>query len=499
MTATSKRNLTLVSWSGGGAKGTVYSGVHHALELTKIFEKLTYSSGASAGSFIAALSSFGMSSIDLRRQVIKTRVDKLLGEQVSNNPFSPYSGTPIFEFIRDNIHASAKKFIEPLKEPHYLKETLEDPLYELTFKDLDELHRLNPKRFKKLKLVVTNQITGQPEYVDSSTKPNAGIARTCQASCAIPGVLEKVIIDNTPYVDGALRDPVPIRGAKQEEILAISFGTKINKNKNPLYQALYGSRIQENNRALKKPKTLMTRLSDSILALYVPDYDGTTSEVKHQAFQNIVAFPLQYIEIRVGHLGTLDFPKATQYYSQLNAIGFLDTINYITNHELEDESAFNSEKFYACFVFNFIAIYKATLVASHSGYDHDPLLTKLSYENISNREQYYLIRESIEIEIQPHCSSDYFCNNNIDYAWGSTQAFAIALAYEYTTEIIKPEDLLKAITNRNTEHSLFNCFGFFSKEPDTIAISKALDGISTLNDDHVVTNHEATLSNSIFR
>ena len=67
----------------------------------------------------------------------------------------------------------------------------------------------NPMEFVT---VTTDALTGKPRYISKSE-----LVRDCytpfMASSAIPGVCRPVLIDEVPYYDGALGDPVPVAKA----------------------------------------------------------------------------------------------------------------------------------------------------------------------------------------------------------------------------------------------------------------------------------------------
>jgi hypothetical protein len=181
-------------------------------------------------------------------------------------------------------------------------------------------------------------------------------------------------------------------------------------------------------------------LRDWYVPQYVPDNGCKNTEIKQKEVEKIFSeYPLQYMEIRVGHLGIVDFTKANQFYRVLNATGFLDAINYITNHEVENNSLFKQDLFYETFVNNFIAIYKATLIISGNDYEQDNLLTQILSDKLGFRSQYYLIRDSLEIELT---FPSYLFLNNVDYALDSPQAFALTRAYEYACNLIDSDVLL---------------------------------------------------------
>lgn len=61
------------------------------------------------------------------------------------------------------------------------------------------------------KVGVTNAITGEPEYRDGTIME--GMTELLEATCAIPIMFPTINIDGTPYYDGGVADPIPIRKA----------------------------------------------------------------------------------------------------------------------------------------------------------------------------------------------------------------------------------------------------------------------------------------------
>lgn len=66
----------------------------------------------------------------------------------------------------------------------------------------------------KILIGVTNALTGRAEYFDGKNMDTK--CTMLRASCAIPLVFPKVMINNKPYFDGGLADPIPIRKAIQD-------------------------------------------------------------------------------------------------------------------------------------------------------------------------------------------------------------------------------------------------------------------------------------------
>lgn len=70
------------------------------------------------------------------------------------------------------------------------------------------------------------------------------------------------------------------------------------------------------------------------------------------------------VELRVGNIKTTDFDKATKSARVMDALGYLDTVNYITNHELHDPKVFNVDKFFVDLMNQFEHIHRATILGS---------------------------------------------------------------------------------------------------------------------------------------
>lgn len=71
------------------------------------------------------------------------------------------------------------------------------------------------KEYKgKVLIGVTNALTGRAEYLDGKKMDTK--CTMLRASCAIPLMFPKVMINNKPYFDGGLADPIPVRKAIQD-------------------------------------------------------------------------------------------------------------------------------------------------------------------------------------------------------------------------------------------------------------------------------------------
>lgn len=63
----------------------------------------------------------------------------------------------------------------------------------------------------RVRVGVTNALTGQPEYMDGKKLDNN--CTMLRATCAIPLFFPAIDINGTPYFDGGIGDPIPIRKA----------------------------------------------------------------------------------------------------------------------------------------------------------------------------------------------------------------------------------------------------------------------------------------------
>lgn len=63
----------------------------------------------------------------------------------------------------------------------------------------------------RLRVAVTNCLTGKAEYMDGLKMEND--FKELRATCSIPIMFPPVMINNVPYYDGGVADPIPIRKA----------------------------------------------------------------------------------------------------------------------------------------------------------------------------------------------------------------------------------------------------------------------------------------------
>lgn len=66
----------------------------------------------------------------------------------------------------------------------------------------------------KVEFGITNAVTGEIEYKDALTMDKK--CMMLRASCAIPLLFPEIHLSNTPYFDGAITDPIPIKRAMEQ-------------------------------------------------------------------------------------------------------------------------------------------------------------------------------------------------------------------------------------------------------------------------------------------
>ncbi|HAT2106258.1 TPA: patatin-like phospholipase family protein [Legionella pneumophila] len=147
-------------------------------------------------------------------------------------------------------------------------------------------------------------------------------------------------------------------------------------------------------------------------------------------------YSLRTVELRVGGINTTSFDEATKVARIMDALGYLDTINHITNHNLHDPNIFNEEKFYVDTVTRFKSIYHGVLAGSKRDIKRDKLTKCIralefdlrsqgkSQEQIS-RQVFQLIKDNVERNLK------------------SPEAFALSRAVEYHNKVLTEEELFK--------------------------------------------------------
>ncbi|MCC8417993.1 MAG: patatin-like phospholipase family protein [Rickettsia endosymbiont of Bryobia graminum] len=415
-------------FSGGGAKGAIYSGAHKALEESGVIKNIKAIAGSSAGAITAAVIASGIEPEEFEKISKNTNLKELLGNKGFSAGLVQISkdGTPLYKLldstIRNNVsnYLKDKDFIElcnqglvrvdnkikklkkeeqellqegpasdleenikildfrkqqleqqanrlenlrqsNCKELHILRETCSQQ-GKIFFKDLALLRLLDPEKFKDLYITAVNKGTGELEIFNADNTPDIEIALACRASASIPVVFEPVKIGDNYYVDGGYRDNIPmkyfatdnkddnsikqletiedIKKAKQNgRVLALAFGSGMDSDANI---AIYSGKNFDS------PTAIMKFFLNVLLKMvanvggkfkYTKAVDETNEELRENAL-NTIALDTQGIS-------TMDFDDAQKYSSYLHIKGYLQTLEYLDNHQVgkEVDKNFNQQKF----------------------------------------------------------------------------------------------------------------------------------------------------------
>ncbi|KTC85060.1 patatin-like phospholipase family protein [Legionella brunensis] len=216
---------------------------------------------------------------------------------------------------------------------------------------------------------------------------------------------------------------------------------------------LLGSFVKEKMKPILYDAGVIERLKRNVLVEVLGDLHTSFKNTaqKEAGYQKLRSdYALRTVELRVGNIKTTDFDEATKLARVMDALGYLDTINYITNHELYGPDDFNEEQFYIDLVDNFEHIHRATLMGAGKDASKDPLIreiaalrTQLEYQgkpnDVISRQVYQLIKDKVERRLD------------------SIEAFALARAVEYGNKTLTADALFK-----ETYEEGFNRSGTFS-------------------------------------
>lgn len=258
-----KEPFKYIAFSGGGAKGAIYSGVHETLKDSGVLDGIDEVAGSSAGAITASVIASGITKEDFQYLSQNTNFKDLLGSgtKVPGTGVKVNAGgEPLEEFVRKAI---SKNVTDYLKSTDVLEvcgtrmQAVDDELVSLegrddqesldrvdalnkqqaslqsimddggarladinkrvqetdkvTFGDLDLLHNLNPVKFKGLVITATKKSNSELMLFNAENTPDVEIAKAAHASSSIPFVFKPVEIDGVKYVDGGCYDNIPLK------------------------------------------------------------------------------------------------------------------------------------------------------------------------------------------------------------------------------------------------------------------------------------------------
>ena len=225
-------NISELVFNGGGAKGAGMPGVYFALSMCNKWDNIDAIAGTSVGSLSAALFSVSPNLSKFAEFIDKTNFNNELN--ISYTFFPLYMRQDRLKtFVNDFLKKEIMNFLKSNESSDIkdLKDNVNSPDYKITFHDMQVLNNHDPKKFKQLTFVSVK--TNPPEKIihNATNSPKMAICDACAASCSLPYVFEKCIVDNEHHLDGGLRDPLPSEcfndnsEAKQKARLIFVFGS----------------------------------------------------------------------------------------------------------------------------------------------------------------------------------------------------------------------------------------------------------------------------------
>lgn len=253
-----------IVFSGGGAKGIYYPGVVASIVEEGIRENIEAVAGSSVGAATAAFFAFNMS-VDKFKASGKVNFETLLHSDKNNNPIVGKDGTPMKNYIEDELQKCVLEFIqsdefrnidlgkinffpdvirkvdgkdEVIVASHATREYFEflqksaktgnlGTVLSPTFAMLDVLRQMSPEKFKDLTVTAVCCETGELVYFNAENTPNLPISLACRASASLPVFFEPVGIYKN------LLNPL-FKDKKEEKFTFIDGGTYNNTPADPV-------------------------------------------------------------------------------------------------------------------------------------------------------------------------------------------------------------------------------------------------------------------------
>ncbi|MGI4776062.1 MAG: patatin-like phospholipase family protein, partial [Janthinobacterium lividum] len=106
--AAQSEQIEYLTFGGGGAKGTAYSGVYSALCEAKIMEGVAAITGSSAGAITAAIIATGIDPINFDKLLKNTDLSLLPGKGMLINK----DGNPLYELIAENVAINISRYFK---------------------------------------------------------------------------------------------------------------------------------------------------------------------------------------------------------------------------------------------------------------------------------------------------------------------------------------------------------------------------------------------------
>ena len=192
--------------SGGGARGIAHIGVIQRLE--ELGYPIDTVAGTSAGSLVGALYACGYSGREI--EALFTRVDF---NQAFLDPLQRSPGSTLEEQESDNgtlisveVDRGRPSFALGLRNGGEIQRTLEGLLARGSYFSGGDFDRLRVP----LRVVATNLSTGKPKVF-----AKGDLVEALRASMAVWGAFRPVVIEEQPFVDGAMSENIPVLTARE--------------------------------------------------------------------------------------------------------------------------------------------------------------------------------------------------------------------------------------------------------------------------------------------
>ncbi|QQV75155.1 hypothetical protein H6P87_00701 [Rickettsia tillamookensis] len=366
-----KAPIKYIAFSGGGAKGAIYSGAYEAAKKAGILDNVKAVAGSSAGAITAAVVALGTPSERFEEISKNTNLQTLLGKKGFSAGIVQLNkdGKPLYDLLELVIKENIGNFLQRSDIVNVKGDEALDELREryqengkIYFKDIALLRKYDPVQYKDLVITATQQETSELTIFNSFDTPNIEIALACRASASIPLVFEPVEIDGKKYVDGGYRDNIPTKyfkgnepefdikevtdnmeeitlAKKQGRTLAMAFGTGMEADANI---AIYSAKKFES------PSDIVKFLADVLFKTLAKvggkfKYTETLRETNEQLRENA----LNTVVLDTAGIDTLDFKDAQKYSDYLHIKGYCQTREHLNNHDLgkEADKTFDHQKF----------------------------------------------------------------------------------------------------------------------------------------------------------
>lgn len=388
------------AFSGGGAKGNIYSGVHEAMADSGVLDGLEAVAGSSAGAITAAVIATGISTEDFKRLSQETNLPNLLGKGFIVNK----DGKPLYQLLKDTTSSNILKYfeandimavcnrrkdaldleinklleksdpkdaeeIEALQEKRSRLEAIishdgqelrdiQDRVKSngtVYFRDLDIMHLIDPIKFKDLVITAVEKETGELTIFDARKTPYVEIALAARASASIPIVFEPVEIDGKKYVDGGYRDNIPqnyFEGSEKEpdieDVSDLPDKIKKAKKQGRTLALAFGSddrsdsahvAVYSAKERIINPGRIMKFLMD-VLFKILNKVGGKFkySEEEEKTYQGLRENALNTVILDTKDVGTLSFKKAQEKAEYMHIKGVIQTSRYFENHGIGEKT-----------------------------------------------------------------------------------------------------------------------------------------------------------------